>query len=229
MADGLPPIHDLVRFWQKSEAAMLAACISFRKTPLPGWTLAWLRHAAPIIMTRELSEIALRHAVREKVFPDAQPSVLKAVELFWRFVEKHRWKGNSLSARGYELPSGTMVKVEPIGRYFSQHTNSEWVVALQPRQEDIPNDEQFCMWRSALTYLYGAEKDVVMIVDLSKNVVSQKRELRELTAKKFPLLSKVELNDRLDVVAACYRKAVELVPERPRRLLVPSEEPGFGF
>ena len=229
MAEGLPPIHDLVRFWRKSETATLAACVQFRRTPLPAWTLAWLRHAAPIIMTRELSHIALRNAVREKVFPEAQPSVLKAVELFWKFVERHQWKGNSLSASGYRLPGGLSVKVEPVGRYFSLHTKSEWLVALQPRQGDVPNDEQFSMWRSALVYEFCAGKDMAMIVDLSKNPVSQKRELRELTARKFPVVAKGDLDERLELVGACYRKAIDLVPERPRRPSRDDDEPDFGF
>jgi hypothetical protein len=229
MAEGLPPIHDLVRFWQKSEATTFAACVQFRRMPLPAWTLAWLRHAAPIIMTRELSEIALRHAVRGKVFPKAQPSVLKAVELFWKSVEKHQWKGNGLPASAYRLPNGLSVKIDPIGRYFSQHTKSEWLVALQPRQGDIPNDEQFCMWRSALVYEFCAGQDAAMIVDLSKNPVSDKRELREVTATKFPLLAKNELDERLELVSSCYRKAIDLIPERPRRPTRDDGEPDFGF
>jgi len=180
-------------------------------------------------MTRELSEIALRHAVREKVFPEAQPSVLKAVELFWKFVEKHQWKGKSLSPGGYELASGLVIKVEPIGRYFSQHTKSEWVVSLQPRQDDIPSDEQFSMWRSALSYTYCTDTDAAMIVDLSKNTVSQKRQLREITRTKFRLLAANELNERLELVAACYRKATELIPERPSRPKLENLEPDFGF
>jgi hypothetical protein len=196
---------------------------------LPAWTLGWLRHAAPIIMTRELSELALRHAVREKVFPEAQPSVLKAVELFWTFVEKYQWKGNVLSESAYRLPSGLAVKVNPIGRYFSQHTKSEWLVALQPRQGDIPNDEQFRMWRSVLIYEFCDGRDVAMIVDLSKNPVNQKRELRELTSRKFPLMTRDELDERLELVGACYRRAIDLVPERPRRLSRDDGEPDFGF
>ncbi|MDO9298076.1 hypothetical protein [Bradyrhizobium sp.] len=176
-----------------------------------------------------MSEIALRHAVREKVFPEAQPSVLKAVELFWRFVEKHKWRGNSLSASAYRLPNGLSVKIDPIGKYYSQHTKSEWLVALQPRQGDVPDDEQFCMWRSALVYELCAGEDAAMIVDLSKNPVSQKRELREVTARKFPLLAKSELDERLELVSGCYRKAIDLIPERPRRPPREDSDPDFGF
>jgi hypothetical protein len=56
-----------------------------------------------------------------------------------------------------------------------------------------------------------------MIVDLSKNQVSGKRELRELNARKLPLLEKSELDDRLTLVGTCYEKAIELVPHLPER------------
>jgi hypothetical protein len=216
MAEGLPPIHDLVRFWHRSSDATLGACVQFRRKPLPGWTLGWLRQAAPIIMIRGLSETALRHAVREKVFQEGQASVLKAVELFVEFAEAHQWSGNSLSPSFYELPSGAKIRTAAIGRYFSKKTEKEWLVALQPRQNEIPNDEQFAMWRSVLCYEYEAADDRVMIVDISKNPVSQKRELREITSRKFPMISKSILDDRLDLVASCYRKAIEIVPERPQ-------------
>lgn len=230
MADGLPPIHDAVRFWQKSEAATLSACLKFRRTPLPGFTLAWLRHAAPAIMTRELTETALRHAVRDKVYPDSQQSVLRSLELFWRFVEKHQWKGKTIAARAYRLPSGVGIRVEPIGKYFSEFTKTDWIVALQPRQDEIPNTEQFAMWRSALFYEYCDGSDISMIVDLSKNLVSQKRELREITSRKYPLLEKAELDERLETVAACYLKAIEVVPERPEpKFSKKPEDKGFDF
>ena len=229
MAEQLPPIHDLVRFWQRSEASTLAACIQFRKAPLPAWSLAWLRHAAPVIMTGELSEIALRHAVKEKVFPVSQASVLKAVELFLRFVRKHQWKGNPLSESYYRLPSGSSIKIAPIGKYVSRHTKSEWIVALQPRQDDVPNDNQFSMWRSALSYEFCPDRDRAMIVDLSRNSVNQKRELREITSSKFPLLTKAELDEKLEFVVFCYGRATEIVPERPRRPARNDDGPEFPF
>jgi hypothetical protein len=180
-------------------------------------------------MTRELSEIALRHAVREKVFPDAQPSVLKAVELFSRFVEKHKWTGKSLSPRSYRVRGGA-IRVEAIGRYCSALTKKEWIVALQPRQDSFPSAEQFRMWRSALYYEFCKNEDLVMIVDLSKNPVSQKRELHEITARKHALVNQSELDERLELVASCYNKAIEIVPERPRRETKKDDnEPSFTF
>lgn len=182
-------------------------------------------------MTRGLTETALRNAVREKVFPEAQKSVLRGLELFFRFVEKHEWRGKGLSAQNYRLPSGAEIKLEPIGRYFSSYLKAQWLVALQPRQDDFPDSEQFCMWRSALYYQFCNDIDNVMIVDLSKNSVSQKRQLREVTSEKFPLLDRSELDDRLELVAASYQRAVELIPERPARpnSVAKSNEPEFDF
>jgi hypothetical protein len=68
-----------------------------------------------------------------------------------------------------------------------------------------------------------------MIVDLSRNPVNQNRELREITERKFPLLPKAELIERLEFVVSCYKKAIEIVPERPRRLSKDDDDPGFPF
>ena len=228
--DSLPPIHDAVRFWHRTEAATLTSCLDFRRKQLPGWSLTWLRRAAPIIMTGELKEVALKHAVKETVFPDSQASVLRAVELFCRFAAKHQWKGKSLSPRAFELVGGSAIKIEPIGRYFSTHTDSEWVVALQPRQDDPPSEEQFCMWRSAIYYLFCGDRDDAMIIDLSMNPVSKKRELHEITARKHPLVDKRELEERLELVASCYRRAIEIVPDRPPPRRGPKpDDPSFDF
>ncbi len=180
-------------------------------------------------MTGGLTKTALRNAVREKVFPEAQKSVLHGLELFFGFVEKHQWQGKDLSAQNYRLPSGAVIKIEPIGRYFSKHLNSEFLIALQPRQDGFPDHDQFCMWRSALRYQFCRDVDNAMIVDLSKSPVSQKRQLREVTSRKFPLLGQSELNERLEMVAASYLKAVELVPERPARFAKGMDEPDFGL
>ncbi|SFL28547.1 hypothetical protein SAMN03159423_0846 [Bradyrhizobium sp. NFR13] len=229
MAENLPPIHDLVRFWHLSGASTMGACLSFRRTPAPVVTLGWLRKVAPIVMTRELPETALRNAVRQKVYPEAQASVLKAVELFVRFADNHQWSGNSLAPSAYRLPNGRTTKIEAIGRYFSKKTNSNWLVALQPRQEECPNDEQLRMWRSALVYEFQSDDEGTMIVDLSKGLVTHRRELRQVTSRKFSLLSKDELDARLDQVSSYYEKAIELIPERPHRPPRKDDDPDFGF
>jgi hypothetical protein len=181
-------------------------------------------------MTRQITQAALRRAVREKVAPDAQSSVLKAVELFCAFAERHKWTGREVRPRAYKLPSGVEINVSPMGRYFSQVTNSEWLVALQPRQENFPNDEQFAMWRSALFYSFCNGNDDAMIVDLSKSSVSQKRQISEVTARKYPLVDLDELNLRLEQTTACYKRAVDIVPERPRRKIKKKDdEPSFRF
>ncbi len=230
MNERLPPVHEIVRFWYRSEEAILDACVKFRKTPLPTVTLGWLRDVAPVVMTRGMSKLALRRAVRSSVDPLAHTSILNGVELFYNFAVKHQWKGNSVPASAYWLPSGDSVKAALVGRYRSEHTKSEWAVALQPRQENIPDDIQFCMWRSVLFYEFCNNNDNVMVVDISKSPVSNKRVLREVTARKFPLLPKGELDMRLDLIRACYRRAIEIVPERPRFIGKKKEsEPDFGF
>jgi hypothetical protein len=85
------------------------------------------------------------------------------------------------------------------------------------------------MWRSALVYEFCGGQDSAMIVDLSMNSISQKRELREITARKFPLLAKSELDERLELVGHCYRAAIDIVPERPRRPPPRADTLDFGF
>lgn len=229
MTDGLPPIHDLVRFWSRSQDATIGACVQFRKMALPRVSHGWLREAAPIVMTRELPENTLRNAVRQRVYYNAQASVLKAVELFVKFAGYHEWTGKPLIPTVYRLPNGQVTTIRAIGRYFSQRTKSEWLVALQPRQDNVPNEEQFRMWRTALSLEFGLADEATMIVDLSKNVVTQKRELREITSRKFAALSKDELDARFELIASCYAKAVEIVPERPAPLSGKREDPRFPF
>jgi hypothetical protein len=84
----------------------------------------------------------------------------------------------------------------------------------------VPGFEQFRIWHSAIHYEFCTDPSEpldAMIVDLSKNQVSGKRELRELTEKKLPLLERAELNARLRLIGSCYKKAIEVVPHLPER------------
>jgi hypothetical protein len=179
MVERLPPIHDAVRFWRSSEAATLSECIAFRRTAPPGWTLAWLRSSAHLILTRKLPEPAFKRAVAENVFPEAHQSVLKAVKLLYEFACKHNWNGQTVPPTAFNLAYGPEFRLDVIGRYYSTVTNSSWLLALQPRQGNFPNQEQFRIWRSALHYEFGDTN--VMIIGLSKNSVNGKRELSEIT------------------------------------------------
>lgn len=220
MADHrLPPIYDAVRLWGKSGPETLRACVAFRKRQPPGWTLAFLRNKAPYIFSGEIKESALRQAVRKYVPSESQRSVFEGLDLLLRFIKKHKWQGKQLS--GCDLVyEGLATQLQPIGAYYSESLKRKFVLGLQPRLENIPTDEQFRIWLSALHYQYcigRSEPLGAMIVDLSKSTVNGKRELRELTSKKIPLLSIDEMNERMTLVGLSYNQAIKVVPELPSR------------
>jgi hypothetical protein len=213
----LPPIHDAVRLWERNDVATLRACIAYRKRKLPGWTLAFLREKASYIFSGELNESALRQAVRKYVPPDSQKSVLEGLDLLLRFIERHRWQGKQLPPCDLVF-DGLPVQLRPIGIYSSNVLKKKCVLALQPRLEDVPTNEQFRIWLSAMHYRYckdSAGTLSAMIVDLSKNPVSGKRELREITSRKFPLLPEKEMNARFQLIASSYGRAIQEVPDLP--------------
>jgi hypothetical protein len=98
-----------------------------------------------------------------------------------------------------------------------------WLLAIQPRLDDVPTLEQFRIWHSALHHQFCCDPldpFEAMIVDLSKSEVSGQRRLRPLSAKQLPILEKKELDDRFDLVATCFRRSIELAPHlavKPRR------------
>jgi hypothetical protein len=219
MSDRLPPIHDTVRLWQGSDLATFQACVSFRKRVAPGWTLSWLRESAAHVLAGELAESALRQAVRANVPEKAQRSVLRGLELLLEFIEKHRWEGIGIPAR--DIRCGALnTEIRPIGKYYSQTLKRRSLLALQPRLDDVPSFEQFRIWHSAIHYEFctdPSEPLEAMIVDLSKNQVSGKRELHELTERKLPILERAELSARLTLVGSCYKRAIETVPHLPEK------------
>jgi hypothetical protein len=71
-AENLPPIHDTCRLWQRGEDETLHACTRYRRTQAAGWSLSFLRDAAPRILTGEVPETALWRAVRTNVPEEAR-------------------------------------------------------------------------------------------------------------------------------------------------------------
>lgn len=215
MANQLPPIHDAVRLWQKTRPATLQACVRFRRKVNPGWTLAFLREKARYVFSGEVADGALRTAIRKFVPPESQLSVHQGLNLLLRSIEKHKWTGGPVPSRELRF-EGLATKLTPIGKYYSELRKETFVVALQPRLEDVPDDEQFRIWLSAIHYSYCENLDdrlIAMIVDLSKNRVNGQRQFRELEPTKMPLLASAEMNDRLGLVASCYNEAIKVVPE----------------
>ena len=220
MNDSLPPIHDAVRLWDKSDTATLRSCIAFRKRKRPGWTLAFLREKAPYIFNGELKEHALRQAVEQYVPSESQKSVLHGLDLLLRFIKKHDWHSRKAIPTCDLVYEGLRTQLRPVGVYESKLLNKKFVIALQPRLEDVPTNEQFRIWLSAIQHRYCnnvSDNREPMIVDLAKNLVSGKRELREITKEKIELLDQIEFDGRLTLVARNYKKAIEIVPELPER------------
>lgn len=227
---GLPPIHDLARLWRRSEPATIEACVDFLRIKPPGWNLLWFRECAPRIVAGELGPSSLREAVRVNVPNEARRSVQTAIDLFLEFIKKHRWKGEFGPPQDLILDH-SKVRLRPIGRYKSSFLQKDFLLALQPRSEDIPNLEQFRIWHSALHHVFCAKRTdmQVMIVDLAKNNISGKREVQELTNSRLPLLDPRELNDRLALTVSCFRKADEIVPKSPPSKPRSPGQKGFPF
>jgi hypothetical protein len=134
-------------------------------------------------MTRELPETALRNAVRQKVYPEAQASVLKAVELFVRFADNHQWSGNALAPSAYRLPNGRTTKIEAIGRYFSKKTNSNWLVeaVVQRFGRVVDFGEHSDDYRTWTFWTY-ARRASVIFGSRGAPILRQLRHLREAVA-----------------------------------------------
>jgi hypothetical protein len=216
----LPPIHDTARLWSGDERATLRACIQYRENRRPGWTLSWLRESAAHVFGGELSEKVLKQAIDSNVPPKARSSVLKAVQLLIKFVRKYAWHGIEIPARDVPVGHGLTVRLRPVGMFFSTIHKKKCLLAIQPRLDDAPNYEQFRIWISALHYEFCCDPlDPLeaLIVDLSRDELTNRRRLRELNPQNLPLLDKVELDKRLDSVATCYLRAIELIPEIARQ------------
>jgi hypothetical protein len=218
--NALPPIHDTARLWQGNEHATLRACIQYRQKQRPGWSLSWLRESVSYIFDGKIPKGALKQAMRTKVPLDSRNSVWRAVLLLLRFVAEGGWQGVEIPGRDVPVGHKFTVKLRPIGKFFSTVRKKKCLLALQPRLDYSPSHEQFRIWHSALHYEFCCdplEPLEAVIVDLSRNDETGKRRLRELGPSVLALLSKTELDQRLDLVARCYRKALEVVPDLPVR------------
>jgi len=216
----LPPIHDTARLWHRTEVATLNACIAYRRRQRPGWTLSWLRENAVHILNGDIAETALRHSISQYVPPESRKSILHALELLLRFVRKYQWQGIELPTHDVPVGRGFILRVRPVGVFLSRTKGRKVAIALQPRLDYAPNDEQNRIWFSAVHYEFCCDPlDPLetMIVDLSKDATSGKRRLLELTSPKIAILPKKEFDERLDLIATCYEKAIDLVPELPAK------------
>jgi len=224
----LPAIHETSRLWFPSEAKTLSACVSYLQGLKPGWSLNWLREAAPQIIGDALSESALRSAVDRQVPERARDSVWAAVELLRNFAKAGKWSGIALPYHDVQVGLNLTVRVRAVGMFYSPVRMERRLIALQPRQDFAPTLEQSQIWISALYYEFCCDPLEPLqpsILDLSRGIGKGKRSLSELTSKQLSVLSKDELDSRLDMVARSFVRARDLVPP-PK--LKPSPKPSTG-
>jgi hypothetical protein len=217
-SSALPPIHDAARLWQGDEDATFRACVRHVRKKRPGWTLTWLRDSASFIFSGKMSKGALKQAIKANVPPDSRKSVWHAVLLLLKFIKAYGWQGVEIQSRDVPVGHDFTVKLRPIGKFISLTRKRKCLLALQPRLDNAPKYEQYRIWRSALHYEFCCdplEPLEAVIVDLSRDYDTGKRQIRELGPTILPLLDKTELDQRLDLVARCYRRALEVVPKLP--------------
>lgn len=214
----LPPIHDTARLWRRTEASTLEACVGHLRRVKPKWTLSWLRLAALHVLNRSMTWSALVQAVETHVPANSRRSVLNAVRLLIQCSEGEEWVGVGVPAVEVPVGRGFSVKITPVGRFYSRMHGTKRLVALQPRLDFAPDRDQFSIWLSALHYQFCADPIdplEALILDVSKDRQTGKRRLTRLTPANRPLLSLDELNSRLDLVASCFGRAKEIVPDLP--------------
>lgn len=225
----LPAIHETSRLWHPTEAKTVTECVRYLRKLKPGWSLTWLRDAAPQILNSELPEGALRTAVERHVPERARNSVWSAVELLIAFAREGQWSGVALPYHDVPVGLGLTVRVQPVGMFASCIRDVRCLVALQPRQDFAPTHAQDQIWISALFHEFcrdPLEPLEPLILDLSKRTGKHHRSLTELTRMDLPILSKDELDGRLDMVAKCFALAKDMVPpaESKPRPQKPSEQ-----
>lgn len=211
----LPAIHEAARLWFSSDAKTLEACVRYLRALKPGWSLNWLREAAAKIINNELHEAALRAAVEQNVPERARDSVWSAVCLLVAFTKEGAWRGIPLPHHDVPVGRDLTVRVRPVGMFYSPVKNERRLIGLQPRQDFAPTHLQDQIWMSALYYEFCCdplEPLDPLILDLSRPSVAAARCLTELTSAQLAILSKDELDARLDRVARCFEAAREVVP-----------------
>lgn len=217
--DSIPPYFEVVRLTHPTREETLAACVTYRNTPAPEMSLGWLRNAAYKILSGQLTLQALCHTIENKLPPNARPSVKLAVESLLEFVTQKNWIGERLPDFNIEVGRGFVMPVRVAGRFHSEH--GRWVVGLQPRLDDGP-DLRFQMqtWLALTHEAYCTDPlapAVPLILDVSRDLVTDKRGFNAIDTTVLSLISRDELNLRMNLFIDCYIRAIEIVPVRARR------------
>jgi hypothetical protein len=208
-------MHEAARLWHSSESATLSACVSYRRSLKPGWSLTWFRDVAAHVLNDAVPQSALLQALNKHVPERARNSVWQSVELLIGFARSNKWSGVALPDHDVPVGLGLAVKLRPVGMFFSPVRNERYLLALQPRLDYAPTLEQERIWLSSLYYEFCCDRLQPLrpaIVDLGRDKGASKRELRELGIEQLPILELGELNARLSLIASCYKRAIEMVP-----------------
>lgn len=215
----IPPYFEIARLTFPSDEETVKACVRYRNTPAPDISLAWLRHAAYQVLSGVLTIEALDRTIEMKLPPKARPSVRRAVLELVKFAVGKAWIGERLPEYKLEVGRGFMMPVSAVGRFHSRE--GRWVVGLQPRLGGAPDVVwQMQTWLAFINEAYCTDplaKASPLILDVSRDKKTGLRGFHVLDPDAIGLISREELNKRMNRFIDCYLKAIEIVPVRPRR------------
>lgn len=217
--DVIPPYYEVARLLFRDREDTLKACVKYRSTPAPDMSLAWLRNAAYQVLSGQITLAALLNTIEMKVPPNARQSIRAAVERLIAFAIEMDWVGERLPDFTLEVGRGYTMQVVSVGRFSSPR--GRWVVGLQPRLDNAPSLEwQIETWLSFLNEAYCADPlapATPLILDVSRNPLTGLRGFHAVDPAVVKILSKSELDARMDQFLDCYEEAKKIIPVRPKK------------
>jgi len=215
----IPPFYEVARLTHQTDEATLKACIKYRLTPPPEMSLSWLRQSDYKVLSGRLTLAALENSIDNKLPPNARPSVKLAVKSLLDFAKEKAWLGEPLPRFNLEIGRGAVLPVRVAGRFHSK--DNRWVVGLQPRLDGAPSlFWQMQTWLALIQEAYCLDPLAPaepLILDVSRDPITGKRGFHAIGLSEVPLITRDELNNRLNRFLDCWARAVEAVPVRPRR------------
>jgi len=109
--------------------------------------------------------------------------------------------------------------IRAAGRFHSK--DGRWVLGLQPRLDGAPDLVwQAQTWLALLNEAYCTDPlapAIPLLIDVSRDGEPRKRGFHVIEGLKPSLISRDELNNRMNRFIDCYVRAMEIVPVRPQR------------
>lgn len=217
--DSIPPYYEVARLLRPDDADTLKSCVKYRATPPPNMSLSWLRNNDYQILSGQLSIDTLTRAAEQNLPPKARPSVLKALTSLVSFAEQKAWLAERLPEFQLEVGRGVVMPIRASGRFHA--ADGRWVVGLQPRLDEGPDLVwQMQTWAAFLNEAFCLDplnRAAPLILDCSRDKKTGCRGFHAIDPAILPLITRAELNRRMDSFIDCYKRATELVPVRPQR------------